>query len=61
MDKIVLTDEQIEGLNLIFYKLQKSSIKIDKVILRIRAGRFYHWVTLAFIIFMYSLHQGDNF
>ena len=61
MDKMVLTDEQINDLNLICYKLQKGSITIDKAILEIRAGGFYDWATLAFIIFMYSLHQGDNF
>ena len=33
IDKMVLTDEQIEDLNLICYKLQKSSITIDKAIL----------------------------
>jgi hypothetical protein len=61
IDKMVLTDEQIEDLNLICYKLQKGSITIDKAILEIRAGGFYDWAALAFIIFMYSLHQGDNF
>ena len=61
MDKMVLTDDQIEDLNLICYKLQKGSITIDKAILEIRAGGFYDWSTLAFIIFMYSLHQADNF
>ena len=61
MDKMVLTDQQIEDLNLICYKLQKGSITIDKAILELRAGGFDDWAGLAFIIFMYSLHQGDSF
>ena len=61
MDKIVLTDQQIEDLNLICYKLQKGSITIDKTILGLRAGGFYEWATLALIIFMYNLHQDDSF
>ena len=55
MDKMVLTDQQIEDLNLICYKLQKGSITIDKAILELRASRFYDWATLIFIIFLYSL------
>ena len=61
VDKMVLTDEQIEDLNLICYKLQKGSITIDKAILKLRAGGFYDWATLAFIIYMFSLQQGDTF
>jgi len=61
MDKMVLTDEQIEDLNLICYKLQKGSITIDKAILELRGGGFYDWATLAFIIYMFSLQQGNSF
>lgn len=61
IDKMVLTDQQIEDLNLICYKLKNSSITIDKAILELRAGGFYDWATLSFIIFMFSLHQGDSF
>jgi hypothetical protein len=61
VDKIVLTDEQIEDLNLICYKLQNGLITIDKTILTLRAGGFYAWATLAFIIYMFSLQQGNNF
>jgi len=61
VDKMVLTDQQIEDLNLICYKLQKGSITIDKAILKLRAGGFYDWATLAFIIYMLSLQQGDSF
>ena len=59
--KIRLTDQQIEDLNLICYKLQKGSITIDKAILELRAGGFYDWATLAFIIYMFSLQQGHSF
>jgi hypothetical protein len=61
VDKMVLTDEQIEDLNLICYKLQNGLITIDKTILILRAGGFYDWATLAFIIYMFSLQQGNSF
>ena len=61
VDKMVLADEQIEDLNLICYKLQNDSITIDKAILRLRVGGFYDWATLAFILYMFSLQQGDSF
>ena len=53
--------KQIEDLNLICYKLQKGSISIDKAILKLRADGFYDWARLAFIIYMFSLQQGDSF
>lgn len=59
MDKIVLTDQKIEDLNC--YKLEKSSITLDKTILELRGGGFYDWLTLAFIIFMHSLKKSDSF
>ena len=61
VDKMVLTDEQIDDLNLICYKLQKGSITLDKAILEIRGGDFYDWTALAFIIYMFSLKQGSSF
>lgn len=38
IDKMVLTDEQIDDLNRICYKLQTGSITLDKAILEIRGG-----------------------
>jgi hypothetical protein len=61
IDKMVLTDEQIDDLNLICYKLQTGSITLDKAILEIRGGNFYDWAALAFIIYMFSLSQGSSF
>ena len=61
MDKMVLTDQQIEDLNSICYKLQKGSISLDKAVLKLRAGGFYEWSTLAFILYMFSLQQGNSF
>lgn len=61
IDKMVLTDEQIDNLNLICYKLQKGSITIDKAILEIRGGGFYDWATLAFIIYMFYLQETNAF
>jgi len=61
VDKMVLTNQQIEDLNLICYRLQEGSITIDKAILKLRAGGFYDWARLAFIIYMFSLQQGDSF
>ena len=60
---MVLTDQQIEDLNLICSKLQNGSITLDKAILKLRAGGFYDWSTLTFIIymFMFSLEQGNSF
>ena len=60
-DKMVLTDEQLDDLNLICYKLQKGSITIDKAILEIRGGGFYNWATLAFIIYMFYLQETNAF
>ena len=55
MDKMILTDQQVEDLNIICYKLQKGSITLDKSVLKLRAGGFYDWAALAFIIYMFSL------
>lgn len=61
MDKMILTDQQVEDLNIICYKLQKGSITLDKSVLKLRAGGFYDWAALAFIIYMFSLQQGNSF
>lgn len=61
MDKMTLTDQQIEDLNIICYKLQKGSITLDNAVLKLRAGGFYDWASLAFIIYMFSLQQGNSF
>ena len=61
IDKMVLTDEQIKDLNIICYKLQKSSITTDEAVLNLRAGGFYDWASLAFIIYMFYLQQGNSF
>jgi len=61
MDKMVLTDQQIEDFNLICYKLQTGSITLDTAVLKLRAGGFSDWATLAFIIYMFSLQQGNSF
>lgn len=60
-DKLVLTDQQIEDLNLICSKLQTGSITLDTAVLKLRAGGFYDWATLALIIYMFSLEQGNSF
>lgn len=57
IDKIVLTDEQIDNLNLIYYKLQNGSITIDKAILEIRGGGLYDWATLAFMLYLFYLQE----
>lgn len=61
MDTMILTDQQIEDLNIICYKLQKGSITLDTAVLKLRAGGFYDWAALAFIVYMLSLHQGNSF
>ena len=61
MDKMILTDQQVEDLNIICYKLQKGSITLDKAVLKFRAGGFYDWAALAFIIYMFRLQQGNSF
>ena len=61
MDKMILTDQQVEDLNIICYKLQKGSITLDKSVLKLRAGGFYDWAALAFIIYIFSLQQGNSF
>ena len=61
MDKMVLTDQQLEDFNLICYKLQTGSITLDTAVLKLRAGGFYDWAALAFIIYMFNLEQGSSF
>lgn len=61
MDKMVLTDQQIEDFNLICYKLQTGSITLDTAVLKLRGGGFYDWAALVFIIYMFSLEQGRSF
>jgi hypothetical protein len=61
MDKMVLTDQQSEDLNLLCYKLENGSITLDKVVLELQGGGFYDWATLAFIIYMLNLQQGNSF
>ncbi len=61
MNKMVLTDQQSEDLNLLCYKLENGSITLDKAVLELRGGGFYDWATLAFIIYMLSLQQGNSF
>jgi hypothetical protein len=40
MDKMVLTDQQSEDLNLLCYKLENGSITLDKAVLELR-GRWF--------------------
>lgn len=62
IDKMVLTDEQIHDLNLINHNnLLKGSITINKVILEIRGGEFYDWVTLTFIICLFYFQETHVF
>jgi hypothetical protein len=61
IDKIVLTDSHIKEVDIIFDKYLKGSLNLEETILELRAGGFYDWSTLAFIIVMFSLHQGDSF
>ena len=57
----MLTNSQIKEVEIIFGKYLNSSLNLEETILELRTGGFYDWATLAFIIFMYSLHQGDSF
>jgi hypothetical protein len=61
VDKVVLTNSQIKEVDILFGKYLNGSLNLEETILELRAGGFYDWATLAFIIFMYSLHQGDSF
>jgi hypothetical protein len=61
MEKMVLTDQHIEDLDLICYKLENGSITLDKAVLELRGGDFYDWATLALIIYMLRLQQGNSF
>ena len=61
MDKMVLTDQQSEDLNLLCYKLENGSITLDKAVLELRGGGFYEWATLAFIIYVLGLQEGNSF
>ena len=58
MDKLTLTDQQFEDLNL---KLRTGFITVDNRILDLRAGDLYDWASLALMIYMFTLQQGDSF
>lgn len=47
-------------MDIIFGKFN-GSLNLEETILELRAVGFYEWATLAFIIFMFSLQQGDSF
>lgn len=53
---MILTDEQIEDLNFICYKLQKISINMDKAILVLRSKSFYD-----LIIYIFNWQQENSF
>jgi hypothetical protein len=61
VDKIRLTNEQIKQFNNLVLQFNSGSITMEKTILELRAGGFYDWATLVFIIYMFSLQQGDSF
>jgi hypothetical protein len=63
VDKVRLTNQQIEQFDIISKQLISGSITMEEAeaILKIRGGGFYDWVTLAFIIYMFILQQGDIF
>ena len=61
VDKIRLTNEQIKQFNNLVLQLNSGSITMEETILELRAGGFYDWATLVFIIYMFSLQQGDSF
>ena len=61
VDKVVLTNSQIKEVDIIFGKYFNGSLNLEETILELRAGGFYDWATLAFIIFMFSVHQSDSF
>ena len=48
-------------MDIIFGKYLNGSLNLEETILELRAGGFYDWATLAFIIFMFSLQQGNSF
>lgn len=48
-------------MDIIFGKYLNGSLNLEETILELRAGGFYDYGTLDFIIFMFSLHQGDSF
>ena len=61
MNKVVLTDTQVEELDIILFKYTSGSLNLKQTILELRAGGFYDWATLVFIIYMFSLQQVDSF
>ena len=48
-------------MDIIFGKYRNGYLNLEETILELRAGGFYDWVTIAFIIPMFMLHQGDSF
>ena len=60
IDKVKFTQQEIEDLNLICYKLQNGSININQAILELRGGDLFDWASLAFIIAMYKVHQATS-
>lgn len=53
MDKMTLTDYQVQELEAIFIKLQNNSITMEEAVLEIRGGVFEDLAAiLAFVIFV---------
>jgi len=61
INKIVLTNQQIEDFNSICSNLQTGSITLDEAVLKLRAGGFYEWATLAVVISMFILQESYGF
>jgi len=66
IDKVILSDQQIEDLNIISYKLKKGSITIDKAILELRAGGIDFDVAFSILltsalVYMMHINQVQGF
>ena len=57
----ILTDKQIEDINIIGYKLKNNQISLDKAVLELRGGGFYDWAAVILMLYMLKSQQADGF
>ena len=60
-NKMVLTNKQIEDINIIGYKLKSNQISLDKAVLELRGGGFYDWAAVILMLYMLKSQQADGF
>ena len=61
VDKFVLTDKQIEELDILYSKFKNGSITMEEAILELRGGDLSDWLVLFVFFYMIANHTGESF